>query len=108
MEKTNSYDLIVIGGGSGGYAAAKAGLKNSLKVAVIESAEELGGLCILKGCMPTKTLIETANRLRAIEEAHEFGIKASPGTLELQALREEKGEAHRWLRRVSREGSQEW
>ena len=90
MQQTNSYDLIVIGGGSGGYAAAKAGLGNKLKVAVIESADELGGLCILKGCMPTKTLIETANRLRAIREADRFGIEVSPGTLDIGALRERK------------------
>ena len=90
MAKTKEYDLIVIGGGSGGYAAAKAGLKKELKVAVIESAEKLGGLCILRGCMPTKTLIETSNRLRAIEEADEFGIEASPGSLDVQALRDRR------------------
>ena len=90
MKQTDSYDLIVIGGGSGGYAAAKTALKKNLKVAVVDSAEELGGLCILRGCMPTKTLIETANRLRAIQEADEFGIQVSPGTLDIQALRDRK------------------
>ncbi|MGJ8678639.1 MAG: dihydrolipoyl dehydrogenase family protein [Akkermansiaceae bacterium] len=90
MEIKNSYDVIVIGGGSAGYSAAKAGLKKGLAVAVIDSASELGGLCILRGCMPTKTLIETANRMRAIDEAAEFGINVTSGELNIQSLRDRK------------------
>jgi len=84
------YDLIVIGGGSGGYAAAKKASGLGLKVAVIDGAQELGGLCILKGCMPTKALLETSNRMRAIREADEFGIKIGEPSLDIDALRDRK------------------
>jgi len=87
---SGKYDLIVIGGGSGGYAAAKKAINLGLKVAVIDGAKELGGLCILRGCMPTKALLETASRMRAIREAGEFGIKVSPAELDLPALRDRK------------------
>lgn len=75
-----SYDFIVIGGGSGGYAAARTACDHGMKTAVVDGAEELGGLCILRGCMPSKTLIETANRSRAIRNAGRFGLVVeSPG-----------------------------
>ncbi|MEM9280280.1 MAG: NAD(P)/FAD-dependent oxidoreductase [Verrucomicrobiota bacterium] len=70
------YDLLVIGGGSGGYAAARTGHELGMRVAVVDGAEKLGGLCILRGCMPSKTLIESANRYRAIRQAEEFGLRA--------------------------------
>ena len=81
---------MVIGGGSGGYAAAKTAIGRGLNVAVVEGASELGGLCILRGCMPTKALLETSNRLRAIREADEFGIQVGEPTLDLDALRNRK------------------
>lgn len=84
------YDLIVIGGGSGGYAAAKKAVGLGLKVAVVDGAEELGGLCILRGCMPTKALLETSSRMRAIREAGEFGIKTGEPSLDIDALRDRK------------------
>ena len=87
---TQEFDLVVIGGGSGGYAAAKTAVDRGLTVAVVEGARELGGLCILRGCMPTKALLETSNRLRAIREAHEFGIQVAEPTLDLDALRNRK------------------
>jgi pyruvate/2-oxoglutarate dehydrogenase complex dihydrolipoamide dehydrogenase (E3) component len=71
-----SYEFVVIGGGSAGYAGARTALDLGLKTAVIDGAETLGGLCILKGCMPSKTLIESANRFRVMREANEFGLRA--------------------------------
>ncbi len=71
-----NYDFLVIGGGSAGYAAARTAHDLGLKTAVIDGAEELGGLCILRGCMPSKTLIESANRLRSMRRAKEFGLRA--------------------------------
>ena len=73
---TPKYDLAVIGGGSGGYAAARTAVAEGLKTVVIDGARELGGLCILRGCMPSKTLIESANRFLTIRRAAEFGLKA--------------------------------
>lgn len=65
---------MVIGGGSGGYAAARMASSLGLSTAVIEGGEQVGGLCILRGCMPSKTLIESGNRYRTIRHAEEFGL----------------------------------
>jgi pyruvate/2-oxoglutarate dehydrogenase complex dihydrolipoamide dehydrogenase (E3) component len=74
--EAEEFDLIVIGGGSGGYAAASLGGQLGLKVALVDGAEELGGLCILRGCMPSKTLIQSANRFLSMRRAKEFGLRA--------------------------------
>ena len=71
-----SYDFIVIGGGSAGYAAADTATKAGLTVAVIEGGKEVGGLCILRGCMPSKALLESAKRYETLRRAREFGLRA--------------------------------
>lgn len=73
---SDSFDFIVIGGGSAGYAGAATAARLGLKTAVIEGGAEVGGLCILRGCMPSKTLLESANRAEAIRGAGEFGLRA--------------------------------
>jgi pyruvate/2-oxoglutarate dehydrogenase complex dihydrolipoamide dehydrogenase (E3) component len=79
MSNTQSgfdYDLAVIGGGSGGYAAARVGASEGLKTVVIEGGEEVGGLCILRGCMPTKALLHAAEVLHLAGHAQPWGIRA--------------------------------
>lgn len=76
-----NFDFVVLGGGSAGYAAARTAADLGLSVAVVDGAETLGGLCILRGCMPSKTLIESANRARTIRRAPEFGLRS--GLLEV-------------------------
>jgi len=71
------YDFAIIGGGSAGYAAARTAADQGLKTVVIEGGREIGGLCILRGCMPSKTLIESANRNLTLRRAAEFGLRAS-------------------------------
>ncbi|HEY5811074.1 MAG TPA: NAD(P)/FAD-dependent oxidoreductase, partial [Terrimicrobiaceae bacterium] len=68
------YDFVVIGGGSAGYAGARTASGLGLRTCVIEGGRDVGGLCILRGCMPSKTLIESANRFRIIGHAEEFGL----------------------------------
>jgi pyruvate/2-oxoglutarate dehydrogenase complex dihydrolipoamide dehydrogenase (E3) component len=70
-----SYDFAVIGGGSAGYAAAAAAARLGLRTCCIEGGKDLGGLCILHGCMPSKTLLESANRFRTLRRADEFGLR---------------------------------
>ncbi len=82
------YDLIVIGGGSAGHSAASTAAKLGLKCALVEAPGPLGGLCILRGCMPSKAIIETANRMRVIREAERFGIIADAPVLDIKRLRE--------------------
>ncbi len=84
------FDFVVIGGGSGGYAAARTAHGGGLSVAVIDGAEELGGLCILRGCMPSKTLIESANRLLNVRHAAEFGLKAASLGVDIKSIRDRK------------------
>jgi pyruvate/2-oxoglutarate dehydrogenase complex dihydrolipoamide dehydrogenase (E3) component len=72
----DSYDFVVIGGGSAGYSGASTAARLGLRTAVIEGAREIGGLCILRGCMPSKTLLESAHRAEAIRHAGEFGLRA--------------------------------
>ncbi len=77
-----TYDFAIIGGGSAGYAAARTASKLGLNIVVIDGAEELGGLCILRGCMPSKTLLATAARAVSVRRAAEFGLRA--GQLEVK------------------------
>jgi len=86
----HSFDFVVIGGGSGGYAAARTAYSAGLTVAVIDGAQELGGLCILRGCMPSKTLIESANRQLHIRHAAEFGLKATSQGADIRNIRDRK------------------
>lgn len=74
MPGMDPYDFVVIGGGSAGYAGARTAHSLGLRTAVIEGADQLGGLCILRGCMPSKTLLESARRYRIIRNADEFGL----------------------------------
>ena len=71
-----SYDFAVIGGGSAGYAAAATASRLGLKTVVVEGGRDVGGLCILRGCMPSKALLSSAHRAALVREAGEFGIHA--------------------------------
>ncbi|HWW01787.1 MAG TPA: dihydrolipoyl dehydrogenase [Candidatus Acidoferrum sp.] len=68
------YDVAIIGGGSGGYAAARTAAAERLKTVVIEGGEEVGGLCILRGCMPTKALLYAAEVMHLASHAEPWGI----------------------------------
>jgi pyruvate/2-oxoglutarate dehydrogenase complex dihydrolipoamide dehydrogenase (E3) component len=75
MKGENSrYDCAVIGGGSGGYAAARTAVENGLRTVVIEGGEQIGGLCILRGCMPTKALLQSAEVAHIASKAGVWGI----------------------------------
>lgn len=82
----SEFDFVVVGGGSAGYAAARTAAGEGLRVAVAEGGPELGGLCILRGCMPSKTLIESANRFLAIKEAGEFGLAAQDPSFDAEKI----------------------
>jgi pyruvate/2-oxoglutarate dehydrogenase complex dihydrolipoamide dehydrogenase (E3) component len=70
------YDVAVLGGGSAGYAAARTAAGTGLKTVVIEGGEDVGGLCILRGCMPTKALLYTAEVMHLASHARPWGIRA--------------------------------
>ncbi len=68
------FDVAVIGGGSGGYAAARTAAGAGLKTIIIEGGEEVGGLCILRGCMPTKALLYAAEVMHLAGHPEPWGI----------------------------------
>lgn len=68
------YDLCVIGAGPGGYVAAEQAAKEGLKVALVER-EELGGVCLNSGCIPSKSLLHSAKLYREALEGQKFGLK---------------------------------
>jgi pyruvate/2-oxoglutarate dehydrogenase complex dihydrolipoamide dehydrogenase (E3) component len=70
------YDVAVLGGGSAGYAAARVAADNGLRTAVIESGADVGGLCILRGCMPSKALLYAAEVLQRARDVQPWGIRA--------------------------------
>src|SRR6266576_5791209 len=70
------FDVVVIGGGPGGYAAALYGAAAGLSVAVVEK-DKVGGTCLHRGCIPAKEFLETATVFRTVAGAKEFGIQAS-------------------------------
>src|ERR1035437_8225185 len=74
--KHYDFDVAVIVGGSGGYAAARTAAGAGLKTVVIEGGEEVGGLCILRGCMPTKALLFAAEVTHLASHPEPWGIRA--------------------------------
>jgi len=69
-----TYDLVIIGAGPAGYVGAIRAAQMGARVCVIEK-DELGGVCLNRGCIPTKTLLKTAELLTQTRESEEFGIK---------------------------------
>ncbi|MGA2802611.1 MAG: dihydrolipoyl dehydrogenase [Verrucomicrobiota bacterium] len=70
------YDVAILGGGSAGYAAARTAAGAGLKAIVIEGGKEVGGLCILRGCMPTKALLYAAEVMHLAGHPEPWGIRA--------------------------------
>jgi dihydrolipoamide dehydrogenase len=79
------FDLVVIGGGPGGYVAAIRAAQLGMKTALVEKAE-LGGICLNWGCIPTKALLRSADVLRLVRDAGRFGVKVAPPEIDLQAM----------------------
>src|SRR5437867_1963881 len=73
----SSYDVVVLGSGTGGYSAALRAALLGKKVALIEKDDRLGGTCLLRGCIPTKALLQSAAVMDAVNRSDEWGIKAS-------------------------------
>lgn len=90
MPETHKTDLLVIGGGPGGYAAAFRAADLGLDVTIIEANSRLGGTCLLRGCIPSKALLHVAALIAETQEAQHWGVTFSEPKIDLPALREWK------------------
>ena len=81
----STYEIAIIGGGPGGYVAAIRAAKLGKKVAIVES-KQLGGTCLNRGCIPSKTLLRHAEIIEQIEKAKDWGIETGPITLSLDKM----------------------
>src|SRR5512139_2043934 len=86
-------EVAIIGGGPGGYVAALRAADLGKEVTLIEEREELGGVCLLEGCIPSKALINAVEVIESARRAREFGVTFSDLNVDLTALR-------RWCRSV--------
>jgi pyruvate/2-oxoglutarate dehydrogenase complex dihydrolipoamide dehydrogenase (E3) component len=88
-----TFDFIVLGGGSAGFNAARVAADLGKSVAIVDGAPVLGGLCILKGCMPSKTLLHAAELLHHAKHSKKFGVRIPSARMDMKAL-------HAWKKHV--------
>lgn len=79
--------LVVIGGGPGGYAAAFRGADLGLEVSLVDAEERLGGVCLLRGCIPSKALLHAARVVNEAREAKRFGLRFGEPEIDLEQMR---------------------
>ncbi len=84
------FDFLVLGGGSAGYGAASLAREHVENVAIVDGSEELGGLCILRGCMPSKTLLYAADVLHLAKNGKKFGLDIGRPEVDMTALHRRK------------------
>ncbi|HEY4602585.1 MAG TPA: dihydrolipoyl dehydrogenase [Cerasibacillus sp.] len=86
---SKEYDLVILGGGTGGYVAAIRASQLGMKVAVVEK-DHLGGTCLHRGCIPSKALLRSAEVYRQSKQADDFGIETSDIRLNFLKVQERK------------------
>jgi dihydrolipoamide dehydrogenase len=89
MSTEKEFDIVVVGGGPGGYATALYGAAAGLSVAIVER-DKVGGTCLHRGCIPAKEFLETAAVHRTIVGSHEFGIDVSDVSVDFSVSQDRK------------------
>ncbi len=89
MSAEDEFDIVVIGGGPGGYATALYGAAAGMSVAIVER-DKVGGTCLHRGCVPAKEFLETAAVYRTVNAAGDFGVKVAEPTLEFSVSQDRK------------------
>src|SRR4026209_195536 len=79
------YDVVILGGGSGGYPAAVRAAELGLSVALIEK-DKVGGTCLHRGCIPTKALLHAGEVADSAREAEAFGVQATFNGVDFKAV----------------------
>ena len=88
--RVKPYEFIVIGGGSAGFNAARVAASLGRRVAIVDGAKTLGGLCILRGCMPSKTMLYSAEVLHLARQGRAFGLRIPRAGADMPALQARK------------------
>jgi dihydrolipoamide dehydrogenase len=89
-EKLRRAEIVVIGGGPGGYAAAFLAADKGKKVAIVEESPALGGVCLNRGCIPSKALLHLARLVNETREAREMGLTFSDPKIDIASIRKWK------------------
>src|SRR5690625_4414743 len=89
LHMSKEYDLVVLGGGTGGYVAAIRAAQLGLQVAIVEK-EQLGGTCLHRGCIPSKALLRSAEVFKQTKEASTYGIDTKDTSLNFKKVQERK------------------
>src|SRR5438552_15928136 len=87
MPDTQSTDLVILGGGPGGYAAAFLAADRGVATTLIDAMPKPGGTCLYVGCIPSKALLHAAEVIHSAHDAAEFGIKFAKPEVDLNKLR---------------------
>src|ERR1700744_5298662 len=100
MSAEDEFDIVVIGGGPGGYATALYGAAAGMSVAIVER-DKVGGTCLHRGCIPAKEFLETASVYRTVNDAKEFGVGVSDVSVDFSVSQDRKnsvvGKLHKGL-----------
>lgn len=94
----DKFDLVVIGAGPGGYEAAIEGVQKGMKVALVEN-RELGGTCLNRGCIPTKTILHTAELYHELQSGPSIGLTAREPVIDMEMVQKRKDEVLEQLRK---------
>src|ERR1700738_4876558 len=90
MNEAKNYDVSIIGSGPGGYVAAIRAAQLGMSVQVVEREPRLGGVCTLRGCIPTKALLHTADLLEETRHGSDIGVVAREIRLEMAGAMKHK------------------
>jgi len=85
MTTTDSFDMVVLGGGPGGYVAAERAAQLGMRTALVEKSD-LGGVCLNWGCIPTKALLESAHAWEMLQNARKYGLTCADAGLDFSAM----------------------
>jgi len=89
MTDIETFDVVILGGGPGGYAAALYGAAAGLNIGLVEE-NRVGGTCLHRGCIPAKALLQTAEVSRTVKHSSDFGVGSSDPTIDFSAIQNRK------------------
>ena len=90
MKKKNSKEIVVIGAGPGGYAAAFRAADLGKKVMLIDKNPDLGGVCLNRGCIPSKTLLHISKTILDVEHLSKIGVQFNKPEINISQIRNHK------------------